>query len=175
MDWKRTWTTAALATLLATAICAPCAAAEGHVETEADGTVVASIELDLPLARVRIALDYEVLHPTASPDVVRVEVLRQRGRCDEVASTVRGGPLELDYTALRCPTADGWQVDLLESDDMTALSVQWQVVEQGTATRLTFRIRSSTNMPVPVAVQQRLLRRTALETVQRFERTVTAG
>ncbi len=140
------------------------------VEVERDGTVVVTTDLARPLAAVRATLDREVLDPTRSPEVVRAQVVRRRGRCDEVASTVRGGPVELDYTALRCPTADGWEIDLLDSDDMTALAVQWRLEERGGSTRLVFRIRSVADMPVPEAVQRKLLRRSALRTVERFER-----
>ena len=175
MDRRRSLLMATLAAVIVTTLWTAPAAAGARVEEGPDGTVVATVELDLPLATVRAALDFEVLHPTRSPDVVRAEVLSQRGGCDEVASTVRGGPVMLEYTALRCPTADGWEVDLLRSEDMTALSVEWRLSQHESTTRLVFSIRSSAALPVPAALQQRMLRRSALATVERFERTVIGG
>lgn len=147
-------------------------AAAGGVDVEPDGTVVITADLDLPPHTVREALDREVLDPTRSPDVVRADVIRQRGRCAEVATTVRGGPLEVDYVALRCPTADGWEIDLLRSDDMTSLTVQWQLTETDGGTQLTFSIHSRADLPVPERVQRAAVKRSAIQSVERFERSL---
>ena len=170
MDARRRLLTA-LAVLVLSVTGIPDAAA-GGVTVEADGTVVITSELDLPLQDVRQALDREVLDPTRSPDVLRAEVVRARGRCDEVATTVRGGPLEVDYVALRCPTADGWEIDLLRSDDMTSLAVRWSLSELDGGTQLTFSIHSRADLPVPERVQRAAVKRSAIQSVERFERSL---
>ena len=165
---------AALATLVLSVTGVPDARA-GGIDVEADGTVTITSDLDLPIDQVRAALDREVLDPTRSPDVVRADVVRSRGRCDEVATTVRGGPLEVDYVALRCPTAAGWEIDLLRSEDMTSLSVQWRLADSGDGTRLTFSIRSLADIPVPERVQRAAVRRSAVQSVERFERSLAVA
>ncbi len=147
-------------------------ATAGGVTVDPDGTVVVTAELDLPIQQVRQALDREVLDPTRSPDVLRADVVRRRGRCDEVATTVRGGPVEVDYVALRCPTASGWEIDLLRSEDMTSLEVRWSLVELEVGTRLTFSIHSRADLPVPERVQRHAVKRSAIQSVERFERSL---
>ena len=170
MDVPRSRLIAAIATLVLAVTGVPIAQAGGDVEVGRDGTVVVTRLLAEAPEQVRSALDREVLEEAErAPDVVRSEVVRHRGRCDEVATTVRGGPVEVEYVALRCATERGWEIDLLRSEDMVELEARWSLQESDGGTLLTFSIRSRADLPVPARVQRGAVRRSAVAAVDRLE------
>jgi hypothetical protein len=97
---------------------------------------------------VRALLADPVASARLIPDLISTEVLTQ-GRCQDLGLTTRGLTRPLQVRVRRCPTADGWRQDLLQSDDFTTYEVVWQIQPLESGTRVIYRIAMNVNLPVP--------------------------
>ncbi|MBW1877529.1 MAG: SRPBCC family protein [Deltaproteobacteria bacterium] len=142
-------------------------AAEPEIEVleEADGTVRVEVVVAHSVAEVRTLVDDPVTSAALTPEILSVEVAPGEP-CQEITTRSRGLFRPLTYTVQRCPAADGWTEVLLRSDDFDDYWSEWVVRPSEEGTRVTFRIRSDPNLPVPRSLVRKGIRRSATRTVE---------
>ncbi|MBW2258485.1 MAG: SRPBCC family protein [Deltaproteobacteria bacterium] len=145
-------------------------AAEPEIEVleEADGTVRVEVVVAHSVAEVRTLVDLvddPVTSAALTPEILSVEVAPGEP-CQEITTRSRGLFRPLTYTVQRCPAADGWTEVLLRSDDFDDYWSEWVVRPSEEGTRVTFRIRSDPNLPVPRSLVRKGIRRSATRTVE---------
>ena len=111
------------AALLAALLAPQLAHANDHgasVSIDAEGVVVARILVPATSDEVRALLaDTSGRLAALSPDTLSV-ISTPDGACEMVDRKTRGIFRPFAFRAQRCPTANGWQETLMQSDDFTA-------------------------------------------------------
>ncbi|MFT4623441.1 MAG: ribosome-associated toxin RatA of RatAB toxin-antitoxin module [Myxococcota bacterium] len=130
-------------------------AADNEVAVTIDdrGHVVARIQVPASSDEVRALLaDTGGRLAALSTDTLSVTTT-QDGNCEMVDRKTRGIFRPFAFRAKRCPTENGWQETLVQSDDFTAYESEWQVGEssEGT-TEVVYRIQTEINAPVPNSI-----------------------
>jgi hypothetical protein len=151
-------------------------AAEPAVLVEDDGTVQVAVDVDVPARDVRAALAPTLDSMRLSPDVLSVRVggLQANG-CEELVAETRGLTRPLVLRALRCPTKDGWSMQLLESADFTRYASEWRVTEEGGRTMVMLRTQAEPNVPVPRFLVLRGIRDAAVNAVLALKQLLKGG
>ena len=139
------------ATALVAAAAGPLDARAGEVEPAVDilrdGTVEGTVVVGATVDRVRALVGDVARLRRMSRDVKDVAV-RREGDC-VVVTTRTASVLEVNYTARRCPTADGWVETLLESDTFNDYYSEWFVHSVADGVLVRFRLRTVADLPVP--------------------------
>ncbi len=150
-------------------------AAEPTVTTQADGTVVARMEVAASAEAIRAILSDSEASVRLSADVLSVDAAL-KGKCSEMTVQTKGAWNPLEYKALRCPTANGWRTSLIESDDFSALEVEWKLDPScSDLTTVEYRVRTDVDIVAPKALVQQGVRRSARDTLKELLRKVLGG
>jgi len=139
--------------LLVASLAAFATDSEVEVEVDAAGAVVGRMFVPAPAADVREVVGDPVALGRLSPDVVSVSP-EQSGPCVNVTTETKGLFRTLFMKSRRCPTVDGWQDSLVQSDDFSAYSSQWSLREVAGGTEVTVRTYTEVDLPVPTSVVQ---------------------
>ena len=133
------------------------ATSEPVVHVDDAGRVVAMVIVDASPEQVRVILaDTAGSLKDLSPNTLSVEVTSD-GPCERVDRQTRGIFQPLTFQAKRCPTADGWEETLVESDDFEHYEALWSVRTTDAGTEVIYRIATELTAPVPqVLVRQNL-------------------
>jgi len=140
--------------------------------TQADGTIVARIEMAASEEAIRAVLEDGATSVRLSDDVLSVEAAL-KGRCTEMVVKTKGAWNPLKYKALRCPTANGWRTSLMESEDFRALEVEWKLDPScSDLTTVEYRVRTDVDIAAPKALIQQGVKRSAIDTLKELLRKV---
>ena len=146
---------------------------EPALSVESDGTVVAVAVIEASPDAVRAVLADVQATSRLSPEVLSVEAASEdAGRCREVKRETRGLFHPLRFVARRCPTADGWHEELVQSDDFSAYATDWTVVATEGGTRVEYRVKTSVRLPIPGAALAAALRDATATTVKNLVHAV---
>lgn len=137
--------------------------------TEEGTSIVGTVDLLVPADQVRALLADPVASARLIPDVLSVEVT-SRGLCQDLGLTTRGLARPLQVRVRRCPTADGWRQDLLQSEDFTSYEMVWKIQPIESGTRVIFKAAMAVNLPVPKS----LLKKGMVMSVTGTMRTLTS-
>lgn len=153
-------------------------ASEPSVLTRPNGDTVARIVLSADPVAVRAALADATSATELTPEVQAVQA-HPSGACHRLSVTTRGPWTPLRYEGLRCPTDEGWNTDLLSSEDFRVLHVEWNVRPDGRGTTVEYVVRAELSQPLPPAWIRRGLERSARGTLdrlcQRLASTLSGG
>jgi hypothetical protein len=138
---------------------------EVAVEEEADGTVRVEVVVPHSVADLRSVVDDPESSAALTPEILSVEVAPGEP-CQEVTRRSKGLFRPLTYTAQRCRTASGWTEELLHSDDFDDYWAEWAFEPSDGETRVTYRVRSDPNLPVPRSLVRKGMRQSAAKTVE---------
>ena len=94
-------------------------AAEPSVETDSTGLIVGTVVIAASEAEVRSVVDDAKQCGELSPQVVSVRTSSAANGCEELVTETKGLFRNLTYTSLRCPTDNGWDDSLVQSDDFS--------------------------------------------------------
>ena len=111
-------------------------AQEPTMSVEADGTVVAVVEVAATPDRVRGVLDDPFALAKLSPDILSTkEEAGAPAGCQRFARETKGmwRPLELVFQ--RCRTEAGWREELVSSEDFEAYATDWTLTPTAAGTR----------------------------------------
>ncbi|MBM4390862.1 MAG: SRPBCC family protein [Deltaproteobacteria bacterium] len=137
---------------------------------ESNGTVVVECVVPQSEAEVRALLADPQRAGALTPEVLQVQTI-SRGDCLTLGVTVKGAWDPLTYTSQRCPTAHGFKFKLLESDDITAYEAEWKLAPQpGGGTRVTYRVLTEVDLPVPKSLVRKGIIDSAKETLKSLVR-----
>jgi len=126
---------------------------EADVQMDAAGVIVGRILVPAPAADVREVVGDPVALGALSPDVVSVTP-QASGKCLDVVTETRGLFSTLFMKSRRCPTVDGWEDHLVQSDDFDAYETKWSLREVDGGTEVTVRAYTEVDLPVPTSVVQ---------------------
>jgi hypothetical protein len=147
------------------------AGGEPSVQVADDGTVRVSVDLDVSAAEVRALLASPLDAMRLSPEILSVKSSPD-GKCDVIEAETRGLTRPLVLRALRCPTADGWSMRLLETPDFTRYSTHWRVSELRGRAQVVLETQAEPNVPVPGFLVLRNIREAAVNTIKALERAL---
>ena len=137
---------------------------EVHVDNE--GRVVAVVTVLAPPEQVRsILADTVGALKELSPNTLSVEVTPE-GPCELVNRQTRGILQPLTLRSKRCPTPDGWEETLMESDDFEHYEALWKVRSTEKGTEVTYRIATVLTAPVPQLLVRQNLKKAARTILQ---------
>ena len=144
-------------------------AADGDpvVEITADGTVEGSVIVGAPPDTVHAYLADIATTRKLGKDVTGVEVVKAGG-C-ELVTTHASSFIDVTYVARRCPTDTGWIETLLESKQFSDYYAEWIVTPVRSGIRLTFRLRTELDMPVPARLVRGTLKRNVMGTLETIQ------
>lgn len=128
-------------------------ASEAEVEMDAAGVVVGRILVPADAADVREVVGDPVALGRLSPDIVSV-TREPSGKCVDVVTETKGLFRTLFMRSRRCPTVDGWEDHLVQSDDFDAYETRWSLREVVGGTEVTLRVHTEVDLPVPTSVVQ---------------------
>lgn len=128
-------------------------ASEPEVELDPTGAIVGRILVPADAEAVREVVGDPTALGRLSPDVVSVQE-QPSGRCIDVTTETRGLFRSLFMKSRRCPTADGWEDRLVESEDFDAYETRWSLREVDGGTEVTVRVHTEVDLPVPDAIVQ---------------------
>lgn len=137
-----------------------------------NGTVEVRTVVSVPEAQVRALLADPMASARLAPGFVSMSTAPE-GNCLHLNMAVSGPMSDIEYTALRCPTATGWRTSLLQSDTLTAMVAEWSVAPKGGGTEVVYRLRSDVKMPVPRFLVRRNVVQSAIGTLESLVRKVT--
>ncbi len=145
------------------------------VITESDGTVVARASLPASEPEVRAVLSDATRAIQLSDDVLSASA-KAMGECTELSVMTKGGLTPMHYRALRCPTEDGWEMSLLESEDLSHLRMEWKLAASDESkTLIEYRLRINVKGFAPDALVQRGVRRTGMQTLKELIRRLISA
>lgn len=124
-----------------------------EVEMDSAGVVFGRILVPATEADVREVVGDPVALGRLSPDIVSVTP-EPSGSCVDVVTETKGLFRTLFMRSRRCPTIDGWEDRLVQSDDFQAYETQWSLREVEGGTEVTVRVHSVVDLPVPTSVVQ---------------------
>jgi hypothetical protein len=134
---------------------------EPEVHVDGEGRVVAVVTVQATPERVRTILaDTAGALKELSPNTLSVEVTPD-GPCERVNRQTRGIFQPLTLRSKRCPTADGWEETLMESDDFEHYEALWRVRSTESGTEVTYRIATVLTAPVPQLLVRQNLKQAA--------------
>ncbi len=137
---------------------------------EANGTVVVECVVPQSEAEVRALLADPQRAGALTPEILGVTTL-SKGDCLTLGVTVKGAWDPLTYTSSRCATATGYKYELLSSDDITAYEAEWRLVPQsGGGTKVTYRVLTEVDLPVPKSLLRKGIVDSATETIKSLVR-----
>lgn len=141
---------------------------EPQVHVDAEGRVVATVTLNAQPDEVRAILaDTAGSLKDLSPNTLSVEV-RPDGTCEHVQRHTRGILQPLVFDSKRCPTDEGWEETLLQSEDFEHYEAMWAVRITDSGTEVTYRIGTVLTAPVPQVLVRRNLKQAATTILQRL-------
>jgi hypothetical protein len=147
-------------------------AADPQVNIDAAGGVVGTMLIDASAAQVRSVVGDAVQAAELSPDVVSVKRVSSDSGCDQLVTETKGMWRNLRYTSRRCPTADGWDDNLVESSDFNAYESTWALREVDGGTHVTVRVHTDVNLPVPASMVQKRSSKSVGELLENLARKV---
>lgn len=139
-------------------------AADPSVSVGSDGTIVARVHVPANEAQVREALSDPVKAGQLSPEVLSV-ASTPSGTCEVVTVQTQGAWDPLNYRGMRCPTETGWRTTLLDSDDFSALDVEWKLVAAEGGTDVEYRVKTEVDLAVPQSLVRKGMERSARNTL----------
>jgi hypothetical protein len=129
--------------------------AEPEVELDPSGTIVGRIVVPADAAEVREVVDDPVACGRLSSDIVSVQSEpAAHSRCVDVTTETKGLFRTLFMRSRRCPTADGWEDRLVQSDDFDAYETRWSLRPVDGGTEVTVRVHTEVDLPVPSSLVQ---------------------
>jgi hypothetical protein len=138
-------------------------AADPSFEVSSDGAVVARVHIPASEGEVRRLLADPVASQQLTPEVRSVSATSQ-GTCSVVAVETDGIWNPMHYTARRCPTADGFQTDLVHSEDFSDLHVEWKLKSSGAGTDVVYSVRTNV-ASIPAALARKGTERSMRQTL----------
>lgn len=121
--------------------------------------------IEAETAIVRSALADAETALSLSESVLGVNVLHRSGTCDLVEVTCKGVWEPLRYTIRRCATVDGFEENLVASEDFSAERAVWHLEAVPGGTRVSFALDSQTRLPIPRPLLEARMRSSAVETL----------
>ncbi len=141
---------------------------EPEVRIDAEGRVVATVTLNAQPESVRAILaDTAGALKDLSPNTLSVEV-SDEGACELVRRHTRGILQPLVFQSRRCPTDEGWEESLVQSEDFEHYEAMWAVRTTDSGTEVTYRIGTVLTAPVPQVLVRRNLKQAAGTILQRL-------
>lgn len=151
-------------------------AQEPTVSVEADGTVVAVVELAATPERVRGVLDDPYALAKLSPDILSTkDEPGAPAGCQRLARETKGMWRPLKLVLQRCRTETGWREELVSSEDFTAYATDWTLTATATGTKVVYRVKTAVNLPVPRSMMDAAVKDKTTQTVKNLAKTVTGG
>lgn len=144
--------------LAAFAFFTPAAAETAHappqVHAADDGSVVGRVIVDASPAEVLAVLAQATVVAAWAPAVTDVRTT-PRGRCETMELSMRGWIVPMRVQATRCPTAEGYTQQLVDSNVFTTWSAEWTVRATPHGTEVAYRLTSELALPVSRGFVQR--------------------
>lgn len=141
-------------------------AAEPTTTVDSGGTVQVECFVAASESEVRALITDPHVAAKLTPDILAIKTLT-KGECLTLGVTVTGAWDPLTYTSQRCPTATGFKYKLLQSDDITAYEAEWKLEPQTDGgTKVTYRIKTEIDLPVPQSLVRKGVIASAKETIQ---------
>ena len=145
---------------------APVVAGESTVSTE--------VFIAAAPAAVLAALADPLVACRLSGDVLDARVLGKQGDCTLMQVTTRGLTTPLTYTTRRCPTPEGFNETLVQTDDFDSQASSWKLRPVSGGTQVTLEVRSEPRLPVPQRLINAAVGSGAVQTLKNLVQRVTS-
>jgi len=97
------------------------------------------------------------------------------GDCERLTYKTPGLITSLTYTAMRCPTASGWEETLVESDSFTDNRSSWTLRPVEGGTEIDYRVRVRLNIPVGQSMIDAQIAQSLKRAIERLEERVSGN
>lgn len=87
--------------------------------------------------------------PKLDDSKTEVTVRSKDGACLILDCVSPSALLTVQYSVRRCPTADGFEATLLESNAFSSYTARWSIVDEGDGARMSYALDAVTSLPVP--------------------------
>jgi hypothetical protein len=124
-------------------------AATPTVVVQEDGTIVASVVVQAPVALARSRVSDPVWVSRTDGGGTTVTVTGRDGPCLLLDMVTTNVVADIHYATRLCPTAEGVASTLRSADLFTAYATSWRVTPEGTGSRLEYRLFMQTNLLLP--------------------------
>ena len=146
---------------------APAAQAAEPLPAGNDKVVTSQVTVPCSIEQVQKHLaDAEVV-TGLSPDVLSVDS-KPAGNCQRLTVSVKGLLSPMRYITERCPTAKGYTERLVQSEDFSTQSTDWELKSVEGGTQVTLRILAMPKLPVPDAIIYSRVKASSVNTLERF-------